>query len=300
MAAVTQARLRTIDHGTIPCNDLNAMERFYVDLFGMRIDNRPNMTTEFARRGIPPGIFCGFGTSELGLFLENKYDLPPTEETRGLPRFALEVASMDFPDVVAALRASGVEVEGPVDEPDPGVLRAVYLRDCSGNYLEIVDRGAVKNPAVRKYDWRRVDHVDYDTPHFDETVRVWRDACGMEVIVSDRSPEGDGRMAFIPFPETGQWVRYHEVAEFRPRSTKEWRGIHWAFGTSTDDYREILQRFDAMGIMNGPYRGDKDHGDLRLVTAANGNTEPGVYFWDPNEKKLEVIPKDPPPVYRYP
>src|SRR5213595_3015008 len=137
MAAATQARLRTIDHGTIPCNDLNAMERFYVDLLGMRIDNRPNMTTEFARRGIPPGIFAGFGTSELGLFLENKYDLPPTQGTRGLPRFALEVASEDFPRVVAELRDNGVEVEGPIDEPDPGVLRTVFLRDCSGNYLEI-------------------------------------------------------------------------------------------------------------------------------------------------------------------
>ncbi|MEA2639669.1 MAG: hypothetical protein QOF51_1063 [Chloroflexota bacterium] len=299
MAAPVPARLRTIDHGTIPTNDLNAMERFYVDMLGIKIDHRPNMTTEFARRGIPPGIFAGFGTSELGLFLENKYDLPPTEGTRGLPRFALEVASDDFAKVVGELRESGVEVEGPIDEPDPGVLRTVYLRDCSGNYLEIVDRGAIRNPNARKYDWRRVDHVEYDTPHFDETVTLWREALGMDVIVTERDPEGDGRAAFIPFPETGQWVRYHEVDEFRPRSTKEWRGIHWAFATTTPEYHEIISRFNAMGVMNGAYRGDKDHDDLRLVPGRD-NREPGIYFWDPNEKKLEVDPKDPPPVYQYP
>src|SRR5205823_4509030 len=141
MAAATTARLRTLDHGTIPTNDLNAMERFYVDMLGLKIDSRPNMTTDFARRGIPPGIFCGFGTSELGLFLENKYDLPPTEGTRGLPRFALEVASEDFPKVVSELEQNGIAFEGPIDEPDPDVIRCVYLRDCSGNYLEIVDRG---------------------------------------------------------------------------------------------------------------------------------------------------------------
>jgi catechol 2,3-dioxygenase-like lactoylglutathione lyase family enzyme len=300
MAAATPARLRTIDHGTIPTNDLNALERFYVDLLGMRIDNRPNMTTDFFRKGIAPGIFAGFGTSELGLFLESKYDLPPTEGTRGLPRFGLEVASDDFAPVVEAIRSAGVEIEGPVDEPEPGVLRTVYFRDPAGNYVEVVDRGAIKNPAVPKFDWRRVDHVEYDTPHFDETVMLWREALGMEVFVSDRSPDGEGRMAHISFPETGQWVRYHEVAEFRPRSTKEWRGIHWAYGTTTDDYREIRKKFDAMGVTNGHFRGDKDHGDLREVLETHGRAEPGVYFWDPNEKKLEVTPKDPPPVYRYP
>jgi catechol 2,3-dioxygenase-like lactoylglutathione lyase family enzyme len=299
MAAPTQARLRTLDHGTIPTNDLNALERFYVDLLGMRIDHRPNMTTDFFRKGIAPGIFAGFGTSELGLFLESKYDLPATEGTRGLPRFALEIASDDFAPAVEAIQSRGIEVEGPVDEPDPGVLRAVYLRDPAGNFLEIVDRGAIKNPAVQRFDWRRVDHVDYDTPHFDETVRLWREALGMDVIEIPESPDSGGRMAHIPFPETGQWVRYHEVKEFAPRSTKEWRGIHWAFATTTDDYHQIIERFNEMGIMNGPYRGDKDHGDLRLVPGSNGR-EPGIYFWGPDEKKLEVSPKDPPAVYRYP
>lgn len=300
MAAPTEARLRTIDHGTIPTNDLNALERFYVHLLGLKIDNRPNMTTDFFRKGIAPGIFAGFGTSELGLFLESKYDLPPTEGTRGLPRFGLEVASDDFAPAVEVIKSAGIEVEGPYDEPDPGVLRTVYFRDPAGNYVEVVDRGAIRNPAVAKFDWRRVDHVEYDTPHFDETVKVWREALGMDVFVSDAGSEGDGRVAFIPFAETGQWVRYHEVDEFRPRSSKEWRGIHWAFGATTADYHELRGRLDAMGIQNGHYRGDKDHGDLREVTDTYGNAEPGIYFWDANEKKLEITPKDPPPVYRYP
>lgn len=118
----------------IYADDLEAAERFYCDLLGLR------------RVSAEPGrhLFAAAGRSMLLVFHARatlRGDTLPAHGTTGAGHFALEVESeADVERWKRHLEERGVGIEKDVGWGRPG-LRSIYFRDPAGNSVEIITRG---------------------------------------------------------------------------------------------------------------------------------------------------------------
>lgn len=114
-------RPTAIHHVSIDVDDVEAAERFYVDVLGMtRRDDRPDF-------GVP-GVWLDCGGQQVHL-------IGGTTPAGGGQHFAIAVDDLDA--TVDELRAVGVVVS----DPRPvGAARQVFLRDPAGNLVEIQSR----------------------------------------------------------------------------------------------------------------------------------------------------------------
>jgi len=117
-----------LHHVTLIVTDVERSTAFFRDLFGYRALPRPNLPLD--------GAWLERGPHQIHLVVSGE-EVPETNQ-----HFALSVTDLDA--AVAALRAAGHEVRGPVTvgAKDPewrSTMRQASLRDPDGNVLEIND-----------------------------------------------------------------------------------------------------------------------------------------------------------------
>lgn len=141
-------RLEEIHHVTFPVADLDAAQRFYVEVLGAtlvrRIDReafllaRPERALEVDSDNSPLHLAVRFEDSpEVQLFLQRGH------ARRGIaphPHVAIAVDDDDLDRFSARLASSGVRFDGPRRLGPPGHA-SIYFTDPWGNLVELVAVG---------------------------------------------------------------------------------------------------------------------------------------------------------------
>jgi glyoxylase I family protein len=109
-----------VQHVALEVSDLEAARRFYVDLLGFRVLERPDFGF--------PGLWLGLPDGRAVHLIEGR------GEAHHSHHFALQVDDVDA--AVVALRQAGVEVRD-ARESAPGSGRQTFLTDPSGNLIEL-------------------------------------------------------------------------------------------------------------------------------------------------------------------
>ena len=110
---------------TLQVRDLQALETFYTDAFGLRVLKR-----EEDRVWLAAGK-----RSRLGLWLPGEKEFGDEGGAHVHYAFGVEPGTLD--DIVTKLGDRGIDVKGPVEHP--GGDRSIYLEDPEGNVVEAWD-----------------------------------------------------------------------------------------------------------------------------------------------------------------
>lgn len=157
-------RVHGLDHVTIPCRDLRAAERFYVDLLGarvlMRVDEaflRRVGRHEDAEKGAIHTSLVFSAGPRIDLFVQPEGQPPAMA---GHPHHAFHVPAGELVAWKKRLNDAGVPTFGPTRLGPPGQA-SLYFNDPSGNHLELVTQGFVPEIPVGApdmntlaYEWR--------------------------------------------------------------------------------------------------------------------------------------------------
>jgi catechol 2,3-dioxygenase-like lactoylglutathione lyase family enzyme len=157
--------IRGLDHVTLPCKDLQVAEDFYVGVLGgrvlMRIDEA--FLRKVGRQGDADAgaihtsvVFSG--GPRVDLFIQHDGQPPPLA---GHPHHAFGVPPGELLLWKERLSDAGVPTFGPTRLGPPGQA-SLYFNDPSGNHLELVTHGFVRDIPVGPpdmkalaYEWRR-------------------------------------------------------------------------------------------------------------------------------------------------
>ncbi len=110
---------------TLQVRDLDALERFYTDVFGLRVLKR-----EEDRVWLAVGERC-----RLGLWLPGRKEFG--DQGGAHVHYAFGVAPGTLDALVGRLEERGTAVEGPIEHP--GGDRSIYVSDPEGNVVEAWD-----------------------------------------------------------------------------------------------------------------------------------------------------------------
>lgn len=110
---------------TLQVRDLQSLERFYVEAFGLRVLKR-----EDDRVWLAAGA-----NARLGLWLPGEKEFGDEGGAHVHYAYSAEPGTLD--DLIDRLREKSVEVEGPVEHP--GGDRSIYVEDPEGNVVEVWD-----------------------------------------------------------------------------------------------------------------------------------------------------------------
>ena len=117
-------RLHGVHHVSLNVRSIDEAAKFYLDVLGLETLPRPDLG--FA------GIWLGAGPQQIHLMEDPQHDASRSQH------FAFRVDDIDA--VVAELRARGIRTSQVMDVPGAG--RQAFLRDPSGNLLELNQPGS--------------------------------------------------------------------------------------------------------------------------------------------------------------
>jgi catechol-2,3-dioxygenase len=110
---------------TLQVSDLEALETFYTDVFGLRVLKR-----EDDRVWLAAGR-----SSRLGLWLPGEKEFGDEGGAHVHYAFSAEPGTLDA--LVERLKERGIALRGPVEHP--GGDRSIYVEDPEGNVVEVWD-----------------------------------------------------------------------------------------------------------------------------------------------------------------
>jgi predicted enzyme related to lactoylglutathione lyase len=115
------------NHAAIRVRDLEALERFYIEVVGLAIMNQRRSAP-----GVPDATFFA------GLQLLRVPDANVAD--KGVfDHVGINVANMD--EIIANLGKNGVKLVGEINRPGPTV-RTCFFQDPEGNTIELIERAA--------------------------------------------------------------------------------------------------------------------------------------------------------------
>ena len=110
---------------TLEVRDLQALEAFYTDVFGLKVLKRDE-----------DRVWLAAGrNARLGLWLPGEKEFGDEGGSHVHYAFSVEPGSLD--DLAGRLTERGVPIRGP--EEHPGGDRSIYLEDPEGNVVEVWD-----------------------------------------------------------------------------------------------------------------------------------------------------------------
>jgi catechol 2,3-dioxygenase-like lactoylglutathione lyase family enzyme len=115
------------NHTAVRVRDLEALERFYTEVVGLKILSQRRNTPD-----VPDATFF------TGLQLL-RFPQQDVAQKGVLDHVGINVANLD--EIVAHLGENGVGLVGEINAPGPGV-RTAFFRDPEGNTIELIERAA--------------------------------------------------------------------------------------------------------------------------------------------------------------
>lgn len=139
-AVAQRLKVKTLDHVTLVVKDLEQSRKFYVDVLGMDLLERPGF--HFA------GSWFGAGMTQIHLILENAESGPAGLTSPASNRshhFAFEVA--DSYTAAEWVKQAGVKIiSGPKERPDGAVQ--TFVLDPDGHVVELCSPPSVQTRKI--------------------------------------------------------------------------------------------------------------------------------------------------------
>ena len=251
-----------LDHFVVPVAEADRAQKFYVEVLGGRVLKRmsdPSVTR----------IFVKVGQNHIGLFSQNKARMPDPGDLQGFPRHGFIAAAGDYDKITAQLRAAGARMR-PIEKSARGCgpREGIVFADSENNLFELF-RGESGGPV-------RLDHLHFDTLDLTDSVRFYTHFLKFPLV------ERDDHVAVMGVPG-GQSIVLEQVAELSPATKTTYRGRHFAFNVSDDNFHPIVARLQEAGIEQRDEHGEREgRRDEQLAT----------YFKEPSGFRLQITNED--------
>ena len=259
MVAEIRFGVESIDHIAIPVRDLAINHAFYVDVLGLQFK-----TTRRNPDGTPRQTYVLAGNNIIGLHLPGVVAGPSLSAA---PRIGVGVTRERLEQTQQNLKAAHHPFRGPIEHGDDGPLAlSMYFDDLDGNHLEFCLRRSEPLGEC-------ISHTVFETLNMKKAMTFYSEALGSGVPIAS-----DNEM-LIP-AQNGQMIGLVEVEKLSDRSKKHGRGCHMAIDVPQDD-------FDSMVALVERY-GGKTQGDRRAEDGLRPLGERSIYFFDPDNNRLQI------------
>lgn len=259
MVAEIRYGVETIDHIAIPVRDLEANQKFYVEILGLKFK-----TTRRNPDGSPRQTYLLAGDNIIGLHLPG---VSAGVSPSGGPRIGVSVSSERLAQVTNNLRAANHPFTGPVEhDSDAPLARSIYFDDPDGNHLEF---------CLRRVEPTRecISHTVFETANMKKALTFYSEVLGTGV------PIACGAEMLLP-AQNGQMIGLVEVAELSERSKKHGRGCHMAMDVPQEDFDSMVALVER--------HGGKSQGDKRADDGLRPEGERSIYLFDPDNNRLQI------------
>jgi catechol 2,3-dioxygenase-like lactoylglutathione lyase family enzyme len=265
MDAETKANgdVRHLDHFVVAVMDAQRAERFYTDVLGaktLKCENSPNMTR----------VFMKLGENHVGLFSQGKAMLPKRESVNSFPRHSFQVPDSEFDPMAERIQAASPFVRDIKSSSGLNCpwTEGLVFQDSEGNFFEIT-RGKGISKA-------RLHHLHFDTTDLSASVEFYKRFLNCTV------EQQSGAMAVIAVP-SGQCVILNQVEELSEVTKTTYRGRHFAFAITDDNFHAFVDKLRQAGIEERD-----DHGER----AGRRSEQLATYFREPSGFRLQVTNED--------
>jgi catechol 2,3-dioxygenase-like lactoylglutathione lyase family enzyme len=259
MVAEIRYGVETIDHIAIPVRDLEANQKFYLEVLGLKFK-----TTRRNPDGSPRQTYVLAGDNIIGLHLPGISSGPSASAG---PRIGVSVNSDRFAQVEANLRQANHPFSGPLEHSsDAPLVRSIYFDDPDGNRLEFCLRR--KQPTAES-----ISHTVFETRNLKKALTFYSEALGTG------TPVACGDETLIP-TQNGQMIGLIEVSELSERSKKHGRGCHMAMNVRQEDFDSMVALVER--------HGGKSQGDKRAEDGLRPEGERSIYLFDPDNNRLQI------------
>ena len=265
MNAETRAKgeVRHLDHFVVAVMDADRAEKFYTEVLGARTLKRfdsPNMNR----------VFMKLGENHVGLFSQGKVTLPKRESAASYPRHSFLVPEGEFDPMKERIRRESPLVREIQEENGLGC--------CWNEGMGVPGlRGKLsRNRQSQKIGKTRVHHLHFDTTDLDSSVNFYKSILNFKLL------EQKNGVAVIGVP-SNQCIILNQVSELSEVTKTTYRGRHFAFAVTDDDFHAIVDRLHRAGIEERD-----DHGERE----GRRPEQLGTYFREPSGFRLQITNED--------
>jgi catechol 2,3-dioxygenase-like lactoylglutathione lyase family enzyme len=252
-----------LDHFVVAVMNPDRAEKFYTEVMGARTlkyENSPNMTR----------VFMKLGENHVGLFSQGTATLPKRESANSYPRHSFQVPESEYDPMVAKIRRECSFVRDIKGESGLGCSwnDGLVFQDSEGNFIEIT-----KATGISK---TRLHHLHFDTTDLDASVDFYKRFLNCTV------QERKNGLAAVTVP-SGQCVILNQVNELSEVTKTTYRGRHFAFNVSNDNFHAIVDKLHAAGIEERDEHGERE---------GRRPEQLGTYFREPSGFRLQITNED--------
>jgi catechol-2,3-dioxygenase len=258
-----EGNVRHLDHFVVAVMEPDRAEKFYSDVLGartLRREDTPNMTR----------VFMKLGENHVGLFSQGKTTLPKRESANSYPRHSFQVPEDQYDPMVAKIRRESAFVKDIESEGNLGCCwrAGLVFQDSEGNFIEIT-----KAKGIAK---TRVHHLHFDSTDLNASVNFYKNILHCSVV-----EQKDG-MAAVSVP-SGQCVILNKVDELSEVTKTAYRGRHFAFAVTDDNFKAIVDKLHQAGIDERDEHGERE---------GRRPGQLGTYFKEPSGFRLQITNED--------
>ena len=252
-----------LDHFVVAVMNPERAEKFYTEVMGARTlkyENAPNMTR----------VFMKLGENHVGLFSQGKATLPKRENANSYPRHSFQVPEGEYDQMVAKIRRECSFVRDIKSESGLGCPwnDGLVFQDSEGNFIEITKASGIGKT--------RLHHLHFDTTDLDASVDFYKRFLNCTV------QERKNGMAAVAVP-SGQCVILNQVDELSEVTKTTYRGRHFAFNVTNDNFHAIVDKLHSAGIEERDEHGERE---------GRRPEQLGTYFKEPSGFRLQITNED--------
>ncbi len=255
--------VRHLDHFVVAVMDPDRAEKFYTEVLGARTlktENSPNMTR----------IFMKLGENHVGLFSQGKTTLPKRESANSFPRHSFQVPANEYEQMAEKIRRASPFVKEIKNESSLGCCwnDGLIFQDSEGNFFEMT-----KAEGIAK---TRLHHLHFDTTDLNASIEFYKR------FLSATVQEQKNNMAALAVP-SGQVVILNQASELSEVTKTTYRGRHFAFSVTDDNFHAIVEKLHAAGIEERDEHGERE---------GRRPGQLGTYFKEPSGFRLQITNED--------
>ncbi|HWP23149.1 MAG TPA: VOC family protein [Candidatus Binatia bacterium] len=262
-AATAKGDVHHLDHFVVAVMDPERAEKFYSEVLGARTlkyENSPDMTR----------VFMKLGENHVGLFSQGKATLPKRDNADSYPRHSLLVPEAEYEPMAARIRRGCSYVRDFSAERNLGCpwSEGLVFQDSEGNFFEIAKASGLSRT--------RLHHLHFDTTDLAASVDFYTRFLNCAV------QEQKSGVAVVAVP-SAQCVVLHRVDELSEVTQTAYRGRHFAFTVTDENFRAIVAKLRAAGIAERDEHGER---------AGRRPGQLGTYFKEPSGFRLQITNED--------
>jgi catechol-2,3-dioxygenase len=255
--------VRHLDHFVVAVMNPDRAEKFYSEVLGARTlkrEDTPNMTR----------VFMKLGENHVGLFSQEKATLPKRESAASYPRHSFLVPASEFEPITEKIRRESPFVRDIQSESGLGCCwnEGLVFTDSEGNFLEINEATGISKS--------RLHHLHFDTTDLASSVNFYKSILNFDLL------DQKNGFAVIGVP-SNQCVILNQVNELSEVTKTTYRGRHFAFTVTDDNFHAIVDKLHRAGVDERD-----DHGERE----GRRPEQLGTYFKEPSGFRLQITNED--------